>query len=370
MAINILKQPEGIYPAYNDSFIEFETDLIDHKRAEITIFPTSIFPRVFLVYPDLDGNYIFNLKEAIKVIFNASGFEDENFVTNVYWKSLIGLYLEQQIQIKIYSDSDSEILLKTFEFFKAVKQVGEPIHENPYQLLTYSSNGINHYMTYFEGFPFHFDIQRVEDLPNREITVKSLNNGVVSPVMSPTFTGAFRINVDRGGGNNWNNDSFLPLIDGLNRLEIYEENNFKCNLFLKKKRKCSGIYLKWFNRNGGFSHYLFDEFFVSQTKSKEIGKVFNDEFQNINNATGNNKSIGKNASGTINIKAKYEKEDYQNLLDLFTSPLVQMYTSQVADVEGVFVDVFVDGTISNSNKKGKNEIALIVDLPEVITAIL
>ena len=45
-----------------------------------------------------------------------------------------------------------------------------------------------------------------------------------------------------------------------------------------------------------------------------------------------------------------------------------MYTSRTAYVEGQFIDVFVDGTISFSNKRGRNEIAMIVDLPEVITA--
>ncbi len=366
MAINVTKEPSGIYPAYNDSFIEFTSDLSNHNRAEITVFPTEIFSSVFLIYPDADGNYLFNLKEAVKVIFNENGFEDENFVTNVFWKSISGLYLLQQIQIKVYNESTNETLSKNYEFFKAVKQISEPIHSNTRQLLSYSPDGINHSMTYFEGFPFHFDILQVDS--GSDIVLKSLNTGNETEAMNPTASDSFRINVDRGGEHNFTSDNVLPLIEGLNRLELWEDGAFKSNILLLKKKICDGVYLKWWNRNGGFSHYLFDRYFIQALKSSDSGKVFNDEFNNIGSETGIYKSIGKDASGTITIKTKYEASYYELLKDIFISPLVQMYTSRTAYVEGTFIDVFVDGTISFSNKRGKNEIALIVDLPQVVTA--
>lgn len=366
MAITMTKEPSGIYPAYNDSFIEFSSDLADNNKAEITAYPVDVFTRVFVIYPDANGKYLFNLKQIVKVIFNEEGFEDENFFTDSYYKNIDGLYLLQQIQIKVLSDSSSETTSKNYGFFKAVKQISEPIYSNNLQLLSFTNDGINHSMTYFEGFPFHFDLQLATI--DEAIIVKSLNTGNESEEMIPTETGAFRINVDRGAGKNWTSDNFLPLTEGLNRLEIYENGDFKTNVLLTKKKISCGVYLKWFNRSGGFSHYLFNEFYVSQTKGKDSGKVFNDEFKNISEATGNFKSTGKEAQETLNIKARYEIQDYENIKDIFKSPLVQMYTSRNAYKEGSFIDVFVDGTISFSNKRGKNEISLIVDLPEVITA--
>ena len=366
MAITISQEPEGIYPAYNDSFIKFSSDLVNNNRAKITVYPVLTFPNVFVIYPDADGNYLFNLKEAVKVLFNVNGFEDENFDTSVFWKSITGLYLYQQIDIEVFSDISDESTTEYYEFFKAVKQISEAIYSNTVQLLTYTPDGVNHTLTYFEGFPFHFDIQKV--LIDAEIVVKSLNTGNDTGIMTATNSESFRVIIDRGGANNWTNDNILPLITGLNRLEVYEDDVFKSNLLLTKKKVCSGVYLKWFNRSGGFSHYLFDKYFVSQTRSKEIGRVLNNEFLNIDEATGKSKSIGKEAVGNINIKAKFESEDYEVLKDIFTSPLVQMYTSNVAYVEGSFIDVFVDGSFSFANKRGKSEIALIVDLPEVITA--
>ncbi|MGD2113432.1 MAG: hypothetical protein PVG07_00155 [Acidobacteriota bacterium] len=515
MAITLTKEPYGIYPAYNDSFIEFTSDLPDNYKAEITVYPVEKFPRVFVIYPDENGVYLFNLKESVKAIFNESGFEDDNYFTDSYYKTIAGLYLEQSIQVKVIGVSGSvedvipagseldentttngtiagiwqirypnannyiekltdeaedyfkisinqdggtnpslwsindfdpelrgrninlrvwikgdasgavrlntdgnkivlnftdtwqqintavvfgssfgdmrfqfylqststvfylkqieliqslenEFVTKVYDFFKAVKQIGEPIHENNYQLLSYSPDGINHDLTYFEGFPFHFDIQQIES--GKTVKVKNFNTGNESEGMVSTGKEAFRINIDRGGRNNWTFDNFLPLIVGLNRLGIYEGSTFKANVFLRKKKNCSGIYLKWFNRNGGFSHYLFDEYYIRQLKGSDIGKVTNNEFKNIGESTSNYKSIGKTAAGTVNVKTKYESYDYELLKDIFVSPLVQMFTATEAYVEGRFIDVFVDGVISFSNKKSKNEIALTIDLPEVQTA--
>lgn len=366
MAIEIIRQPEGIYPAYNDSFLEFKSDLLKQVRAEITLYPVETFPRVFTIYKNEEGNYLFNLKEAVKVVFNVNGFEDSNYFTDIYYKTISGLYLEQEVKIEVFTVIDSEDITEEYQFFKAVKQIGEPIHDNLQQLLTYSPDGVNHSLTYFEGFPFHFDILRTN--LGSTITVKNLNTGSVSEGMASKSEETFRINIDKGGGHNWTSDNFLPLTVGLNRLEIWQSGTFNTNLLLTKKKKCSGIYLKWFNRNGGFSHYLFDEYFISRVKSSVIGRVFNDEFLNITEATGNFKITGKGAEASINIKTKYESRDYELLKDIFTSPLVQMFTSKTAYVEGYFIDIVVDGSISFSNKRGKNEIALTVDLPEVITA--
>jgi len=366
MAITITKEPTGIYPAYNDSFIEFSSDLANNYYAEITVYPLLTFPNVFLIYPDSDGNYIFNLKEVLKVRFNENGFEDANFDTSVYWKSISGININQQIDIEVFSDLTSESTTEYYDFFKAVKQIAEPINTNTRQLLSYSLDGINHSLTYFEGFPFHFDILQVTS--GSDIVLKSLNTGNETAIMNPTASDSFRINIDRGGQHNFTSDNVLPLIEGLNRLELYEDTVFSSNILLTKKKICEGIYLKWWNRNGGFSHYLFDRYTIETLRTSDSGKIFNYELKNIDEATGFYRSIGKDASSTIIVKAKYESYEYEILKDIFSSPFIQMYTSKFAYIEGIFIDVFIDGTFSFSNKRGKNEISLIVELPERITA--
>ena len=366
MAITITKEPEGFYPAYNDSYVEFSSSLASDLYAEIQLYPTATFPNVLKIYPDSTGKYLINLKEAVKVVLNENGFEDANFFVDIYYKNISGILLNQRIDIKVFNASTSETTTEYYDFFKAVKQIAESLHSNPYQLLSYSADGVNHFMTYFEGFPFHFDILEVQSGVN--IIVKSLNTGNESEPMLTTAEESFRVNVDKGGGNNWTFDNFLPLTENWNRLEIYEGTTFKTNLLLRKKKNCSGIYLKWFNRSGGFSHYLFDKYYIQETRNAEIGTILNNEFKNIENATGLNKVVGKEASASMIIKSKYEAEEYENIKDLFVSPFVQMYSSKEANVDGSFFDVSIQGVLSFSNKRGRNEASFIVNLPEHITA--
>jgi hypothetical protein len=366
MAITFSKEITGIYPAYNDSYIEFTSDLVDHNKAEIQAYPLSLFPKKFVIYPDTDGNYLFNLKESVKVVLNQNGFNDSNFDTSVYSKSITDLFLDQQqFDIEVFNDVTSETITKNYDFFKAVKQVGENISSNEYQLLSYSKDGVSHYLTYFEGFPFHFDILKV--VSGTEITIKNLNNDITTDPFIPSSDGSFRLNIDKGGGENWTSDNVLPLIEGLNRLVIYEDGNFKTNLFVNKIKQCSGIYLKWMNRSGGYNHYLFNKFFVTQKAGVDLATVLNSDFNNIAETIGFEKSIGKESTKTINVKVRYSHLDFEILSDIFTSPSIQLYTSETAYIEGNFIDVTIEGSMSFGNKRNNNELAIAINLPALVT---
>lgn len=368
MAITITKEPSGIYPAYNDSFVEFQSSLAGDNKAEITVFPVSLFPRTFTIFPDSNGRYIFNLKEVVKTQLNQSGFEDSNFFDDAYFKSISGLYLLQSISIEVFGTSGSETLTKSYEFYKSVKQVGEKVFSNPFQLLTYSKNGIDFYLTYFEGFPFQFDIQRIAFSSNKRIKLKNKKTGIESIEMFLDFTGAFRVNIDRSNGENWTNGNILPLIEGLNELEIIEDGEFRSNIYLKKKKACDGVYLKWFNNEGGYGHFLFDEFFTEKIKGRDIDLIGSNDFQNVSSLNSSVKSIGKTGQRTLKIKARCDENESNVLRSLFTSPSIQMYSSRIPNVKGEFINVQIEDTYEFKNKKGFNEFVLTVDLPEVITA--
>lgn len=365
MSITITKEPTGIYPCYNDSFVEFTSSLSGNERAEITALPSETFPKPFRLFPDLDGKYLFNLIEVAKAILNVNGFDDNNFFTDSYYKNISGLYLLQSISIEVFSPSSSEVLAKNYEFFKSVKQVGESVYSNPFQLLSASKNGIDYSMTYFEGFPFHFDIQKVTTA--KEIKVKNLNTTAETIGMTPTETGAYRINIDKSNGNNWTADNFLPLITGLNKLEIYEDGVFKTNLNITKRKACNGVYLKWRNSEGGFSHWLFSEFVNERISGKDISFVSRNEFLNVGSLKSSFLSTGKTGAKGLNVKTKYKQSEADVLKSLFISPLVQMYSSKEANVEGEFIDVTVEETYSNFSKREYNDITLTIEVPELIT---
>lgn len=368
MAITILKEPSGIYPAYNDSFVEFQSSLSGDNKAEVTVFPTSIFNRTFTLFPDSSGRYIFNLKEIVKVQLNQSGFEDSNFFDDAYFKSISGQYLLQSISIEVFNGSTSEVLNRSYEFYKSVKQVGEMLFENPFQLLSESKNGVDFFLTYFEGFPFHFDIKRVVFSNGKKIKFRNKKTGVESVEMTPDFTGAFRVNVDRNNGENWTNGNVLPLIQGLNEIEVIEDGQFRSNIYLKKKKLCDGVYLKWFNGEGGYSHFLFDEFFTEKIKGRDIDLIGSNDFQNVDSLNSGVKSIGKTGKRTLKVKARCDENESNILRGLFVSPSIQMYSSKTANVEGRFLNVEVEDTYEFNNKKGFNEFVLTIKLPEMITA--
>lgn len=368
MAITITKEPSGIYPAYNPAYIEFSSDLADNNRANITILPISIFPNSFVIYPDLDGVYLFDLNEAVKAIFDTSNFSDNNVFTNAYYKSIAGLYKSLSIRITAKSDVSSFYIEKTYEFCKCAKQVGESVHSNEFQLLSHSADGVNYALTYFEGFPFAFDILKA--VSGEEIKIKSLNTGDELSGAIPTTNDSFRFNIDKSGGNNWTSDNILPLITGLNKLEIYSNDVFKTNLLITKKKQCSGIYLKWFNNDGGYNYYLFDRYFMEGIKTSEIGMVLNNDFLNVGATTGSYKSMGKDSYSNIDVRATFTETEYETLRSLFESPSVQMYTSQTANVEGYFIDVMIDGDFPYSNKKAFNKMAFTIIPPKRVTPIL
>jgi hypothetical protein len=369
MALIFTKEPSGTYPAYNDSFIEFNSDISGALKAEINANPSSLFPNPFSIFPDSNGVFIFNLKEIVKTVLNQQGFKDFNFFNNAFSGSISGLYLLQSVSIEVFNeDGSSELIIKEYEFFKSVKQVEESVFENPFQLLSKSDNGIDFYLTYFEGFPFHFDIQRVQYALGKEIVLKQKGTSIESNPFSPTATGAFRINIDLSDGENFTSENILPLIDGLNHIEIIEDGEFRTNLFLKKKKPCDGIYLKWWNGQGGFSYWLFDEFYKQRVKGKNIGLVGANEFNNVGTLNNNFLSIGKTGERTFLLKTKADEKESEILRSLFVSPFIQIYSSQKANVKGRFFNIEIEETYEYNNKKGFNEFSLTIDLPEMITA--
>lgn len=369
MAINIINEPTGIYPCYNDSYIVFTSNLSNQDRAEITIPNSTEFP-TFTLYP-IDGRYIFNIREIAKYRLNEQSFAD-TLVTDGRWCYSVDGYLSQGITIKVYNGTTNDTLTKYYQFYRGTKQIGETNFDNPNQLLLPSKNGIDYNLTYWEGFPFDFIIQRVGYSPTKRINVRNKNTGVTSIDFKPTESNPFRVFIDKGGSEDWTNANLLPLTDNVNRLEVLDNGIFKTNLTLKKRTDCSGVYLKWFNNDGGYSYYLFDPYHETNVSGNTMGKVLKSEFQNIGSTsfTGLQKSIGKEGEKDIIAKTRVDHIEARHLESLFTSPSVQLYTSQTAYVGGNWIDVEVSGSMKINNKKEVNEVKVNIELPELITPTL
>jgi hypothetical protein len=57
-------------------------------------------------------------------------------------------------------------------------------------------------------------------------------------------------------------------------IEVWVNGAFKANINIKRMESNCGIYLKWFNANGGYSYWLFDKFYSDTTNTKPLMKFW------------------------------------------------------------------------------------------------
>lgn len=381
MAITFTKEPTGIYPAYNDSYIEFTSDLSANTKAVITVLGVtdSIYTlKDYTIYPNSVGKYLFNFKGIMKALYGLQGFNDKysetptNFPVNGFGESISGNYKIQSFTITVYNNFTSEFVNKAYSFFKSVKQIGEAIYSNAYQILNCSTNGLDYNLTYFEGYPFAFDLLRVQN--GGDIIIKNLNTNITADSIPATSTNTFRIYVDTGTYN-WTTEDFLPITDTLNRLEIYDGSSItptaKTNITLKKVPSKCGVYLKWFNNDGGYSYWLFDEFHKTTLSASDLSTVATNKFYNVNEGfVAPTTLIGKRGKEQMKLDTQVDRNESINLQSLFTSPSVQMWSSQEPFNDGNWINVLVSDKYELSNKKDINKIGITIDLPELITPTL
>jgi len=366
MAITISQNVTGIYPAYNDSYIIFTSGLASPLYAEITI---TGFANVFKIFPDASGVFVFNFKEAIKSVFNADGFKDANADgTGVNGKSIAGAYNTLTYDIEVFNISTSETdLANVLTFYKSVKQVGEEVFTNEAEVLHHSLNGVDFYLTYFEGYPFTVDLKRLTAADS--LVIKNLNTNVSGTALVAASTNAYRLYIDKAT-ENWTTTSYLPLVDVVNRLELKVNTVFKTNLNLKKVtgiEDCDkGLYLKWFNNHGGYSYWLFDEFYTTRIRSRENYQVATNDFSNVGALVNTVTSGGFSGEEMITAKSILDVNEAMTLKDLLTSPSVQMWSQREPWKAGEWIDVNVSGNYQIATKKALNPISVTVTLPELI----
>jgi hypothetical protein len=85
-------------------------------------------------------------------------------------------------------------------------------------------------------------------------------------------------------------------------------------LILKNGINC-GIYLKWFNANGGYSYWLFDKFYSDTTSTKTIDEIVG-KYDNLKNV---------NSFSTITGKELMQPIKYKHVLMCFIKNISQVY---------------------------------------------
>lgn len=383
MAINITQEPTTFYPAYNNSYLQFTTTFGVDDKALVEIDSTY----QFTVFPDINGNYLFNMREVVKALVNQNQFKDEVDSLQVGWGfSDSSLYKEITVDITTYGDDTTESLSKTYSFNKSVKQFGDKDYSNPYQLMLPSNDGINFKLTYFEGYPLELPFRYVQEsiattvtnpdnstttTYNNEITIKNQRTEQITTAFRPTASAPYRLFIDKGL-TNWHSAGVLELPDMMSRLDIRVDGIVNTSLELTKKANECGKYLKWFNADGSYSYWLFHQWFKQDYAGKEIDRISTNNYSNIySNNEGLTKLSGKSGGSSIKLKTIVTEAEKNHLISLVTSPMVQMWSEEDPYQDGEWISVKVTSNgFSYSNKRTRNQIEVEIELPEINTQIL
>ncbi|WP_407324033.1 hypothetical protein R5O24_02805 [Tenacibaculum maritimum] len=315
----------NVLNAFNNNVVEYKSDssLIPIKSV-ITILGEELE-----ITPNPNGVFRYNFKEIVKKLINQNYFRDtiepEIESSFVYLDDTV--YKELLVEFKIeFEDESEETTSKAYMFLKSVEQLESfrkkltNTENSSIALLTPFTDRSNktYYSTYFEGYPFDISIY---SNANRTITIhnKKINESTTMPLLK----GVNRLFIS-DGNNNFSFEDELPLYFGINELEIRVSSTDYVTLFLKKVKSECGVYLKWFNNDGGWNYFLFKNY-VENRKVKSIG-LLDKNFDNLIDTEEPEIEMGKKSTDNISFFAPRIEEFEKKILNgVDESPKIYRY---------------------------------------------
>lgn len=354
-------------PAYNNSIIKYSSNL-----GVMTSSTIQIDGENFKIYP-FNNVFSFNFLEIIKIKINTNNFKDlitPNLDNKIMYDDTT---LSKVITATITTTNGvvTDSLTVSYNFYKGVEQLigytNKLIINDVIKLSIPSVNYFTYPVTYFEGYPFDFSII---GLTSTDVfKFKNNNTGILSPSFSGTTQKVKRFFLSDGAINETLN-GVLPLTTNTNDIGLYVNNILIKHISINKIDSKSGVYLKWFNKSGGYSYWLFDNIYNETTSTSGLDD-FSGGYDNLQNLTTYSESLGKLSSKKYELVTKYDEKEKEYLLDILDSPKVEMYIYQqpfnkIDDKSfiGVYVKV---GSFNNNNKSSKNSLMITIELPKTNT---
>lgn len=320
--------------AYNNNIVRFQSNTVNvPSNAEITGLGIDV-----VLYPHPDGIFYFNFKDYIKSEINTKNFADDlvyNLVnadpeTFTYDVS-DGCYLEGIIQFKInFLIGGNETVERNLKFIAGAEQVedfkkGQTISDGAIVIISPVVPGTNNsnYIKYWEGYPFELSFYNTEINP---FTLKNNSNG-----LDFEFTSKAKINslFLSDGRTDVTLEDFLPLNIGQNYIQfIVDDVNQNVNLIIDKADSDCGVYVKFLNKYGRWSYWLFSKNHYRNRNSKYLTEIEND-FSNLEDTMSPTLQIGKSGDETLTCAAEKLNENEKVILEgIIDSPKIYLFTGE------------------------------------------
>lgn len=377
MTINL--QDEGLLRmAFNNDIVYFasSTTGLPLVRAEVTINST-----VVTLYPSPNRVFFINLKNFVATLINTNRFTDVLFTdiqtpapSSFIYDYTYFNYLVAWVEFKIFiSDNTEETETKNLTWIAGVEQHGYmPMMKNglyvlsPFKKLTNNQ----YYLKYWEGYPFDMPLYVGQNW--EYITLSNKTTGYDVDFQNP-FT-ISRIFIS-DGRTDFNLEDILPLVEGHNQLELNDsaDGNRKYIQLEKIPYKC-GVYLKWLNKYGCYSYWLFENT-VGIERIGRYQEALANDFENLSTSLGREIQTGRETQDTLKIVAELLTEDEMTILEgLFDSPKIYLFTGQPMARNNfnnwLEVSLKSPSTRIKNYKQGLTNIAIDIELPMRYTQVL
>ena len=314
--------------AYNNQTLIFNSTYAAAlpKKATVTVngFALDLYPR-----PNM--TFYCNLKTYLEALVNTRKFFDtlqtdliEGDADSFIYDYSNGMYLEANVNISIEHQDDT--IFSVSRLLKVLAGVD--------QLQDYKRNeipdttecfvmqpvtdlsGNQFYAKYWRGYPFDISIY------SKQNDIEIVNT---QTLIDSTFTRKGFVNrlFFSDGENEINVSDVLSFAEGTNRLTVNDTNFLTLEV---DNEGCEGIYLKWLNKYGGYTYWLFNKQYEIQRSTKDVGELFND-YNDLADTISPYTQIGKESQDEIKIATDAVTKQQNNLLSgLLRSPKVLMFT--------------------------------------------
>jgi hypothetical protein len=371
-------EPERLRTAYNNDVVRFYTDVsTEPDYADLTL---GTGPTLRL-YSAPDGRFYFNFKPYVTTLINTNNFEDtlvsDLTVSNVssFAPPAPDIALKLDVTFTISAAQGvTDAATHSLNWLAAAQQLGSyrPLAVTGLHVLTpQRTDAANvHYLKYWVGYPFDISFYSIPGTLNITNQANLLSQNI------PLADGGTRLFFGDGRTDETLED-LLPLNDGFNTLKLLRDGDTDTQsqfIHIEKEANCSGVYLKWFNAQGGYSYWLFENTYSIDRNAKTLGELDRD-FENLPNSSGRSIQTGRQSQDTLKIVAELltpaQRDIVQNLLE---SPKVYLFTglpySRSSYQDWIEVSVKTTSARIRNARETLTNFAFDIELPERFTQML